>query len=281
MTRITRTSALLAVAAITGAAALWAAPGPEPAAKSSAAVRLEPLPGSPAKRVILSARAAERLGIETSPVKAQPMPRKQVVGALVTGAQERAPAPEASSGFGAFAAAVRTAAPPSAAAGASGQAAGALRLRVSLSPGEWERLAKDKPARVFPLATRPGYEAVLLAQPSGEPPREDPRRSMLTVYYLLPDNVQGPAPKQRVRLELELAGGADAQPVVPYGAVHYDAKGAAWVYVSPQPLTYERRRVEVERVVGDLAFLSEAPPAGTAVVSVGAALLYGAEIFGK
>jgi hypothetical protein len=37
----------------------------------------------------------------------------------------------------------------------------------------------------------------------------------------------------------------------------------------------------VERVVGDLAVLSDGPPVGTPVVTVGAALLYGTEIFGK
>ena len=37
----------------------------------------------------------------------------------------------------------------------------------------------------------------------------------------------------------------------------------------------------IERVIGDLAVLSEGPPVKTAVVTVGAALLYGAEVFGK
>jgi hypothetical protein len=78
-----------------------------------------------------------------------------------------------------------------------------------------------------------------------------------------------------------MAGSEDKQKVVPYSAVYYDAKGAPWVYVTPKPLTYERQRVAVDRVVGDVAILSEGPPAGTPVVSVGAALLYGAEIFKK
>jgi hypothetical protein len=46
-------------------------------------------------------------------------------------------------------------------------------------------------------------------------------------------------------------------------------------------LTFERQRIGVERVTGDLAVLSEGPPVGTSVVTVGAALLYGAEIFRK
>jgi hypothetical protein len=46
-------------------------------------------------------------------------------------------------------------------------------------------------------------------------------------------------------------------------------------------LTFERQRIGIERIVGDLAVLSEGPPVGTPVVTVGAALLYGAEIFKK
>jgi hypothetical protein len=63
--------------------------------------------------------------------------------------------------------------------------------------------------------------------------------------------------------------------------VYYDGKGAPWVYVNAKPLTFERQRIGVERVTGDLAVLSEGPPVGTSVVTVGAALLYGAEIFRK
>ena len=64
---------------------------------------------------------------------------------------------------------------------------------------------------------------------------------------------------------------------MPYSAVYYDAKGAPWVYVNTQPLTFERQRITVERVVGDMAVLSDGPPLGTPVVITGAPLLYGAE----
>jgi hypothetical protein len=37
----------------------------------------------------------------------------------------------------------------------------------------------------------------------------------------------------------------------------------------------------VERVAGDLAVLSGGPPVGTPIVTVGAPLLFGTEIFGK
>jgi hypothetical protein len=66
--------------------------------------------------------------------------------------------------------------------------------------------------------------------------------------------------------------------VVPYSAVLYDTAGKTWVYTSPEPLAFVRAPVEVERFDGSLAFLTDGPPAGTPVVSVGAALLLGAEL---
>ena len=66
--------------------------------------------------------------------------------------------------------------------------------------------------------------------------------------------------------------------VVPYGAVLYDAKGATWVYVAPEPLAYQRERITVHDIDGDRALLTDGPAAGTAVVSVGAAELYGTEL---
>ena len=65
--------------------------------------------------------------------------------------------------------------------------------------------------------------------------------------------------------------------VVPYSSLIYDAKGRAWIYTSPQPRTFVRQQVEVDRVDGDSVFLVEGPAAGTEVASVGVAELYGTE----
>jgi hypothetical protein len=66
--------------------------------------------------------------------------------------------------------------------------------------------------------------------------------------------------------------------VIPYDAILYDTEGATWTYTSPEPLTYVRYPVTVDQIVGEQAFLSAAPPPGTAVVTVGSAELYGSEI---
>jgi hypothetical protein len=65
--------------------------------------------------------------------------------------------------------------------------------------------------------------------------------------------------------------------VVPYGAVLYDAEGKTSVYVSSAPNTYVREPITVDFIEGDRAVLVAGPPAGTAIVTVGAAELYGTE----
>ena len=65
--------------------------------------------------------------------------------------------------------------------------------------------------------------------------------------------------------------------VIPYGAVLYDAEGKTSVYVSPAPNTYVREPITVDYIQGDRAVLVAGPAVGTAIVTVGAAELYGTE----
>ncbi len=281
-------------------------PGKSGPVGKSPVVTFENIPGSTAKRVILTARAAERLGIETGKVGEKPIVPRQMVGGLVIppippselqakqssaggtfggfGRGATVPASKPANGSnGGFGGDVDLPAPQPVPAPAKAPANGEVWVQVTLSPAEWERLAKDKPARLLPLATREvsGNGHGVLALPLGIPPQEDIKRSMLNLYYKVPGKNHGLMLNQRMRVELQLPGSDAKQKVVPYGAVYYDGKGAAWVYVNPKPLVFERERVSVERVVGDLAVLAEGPPVGTPVVTVGAALLYGTEVFGK
>jgi hypothetical protein len=86
------------------------------------------------------------------------------------------------------------------------------------------------------------------------------------------------------RIDIQTAPVTDASTngqsgkAIPYSAVLYDTQGDTWTYTSPQPLTYIRHPVTVEHIDGELAILSDGPPVGTAVVTVGAAELYGSEI---
>jgi outer membrane receptor for ferric coprogen and ferric-rhodotorulic acid len=65
--------------------------------------------------------------------------------------------------------------------------------------------------------------------------------------------------------------------VVPYSSLIYDINGQAWVYTSPEPRTFVRAKVDVDRVDGNTAILNDGPPVGTVVASVAVAELYGAE----
>jgi hypothetical protein len=65
--------------------------------------------------------------------------------------------------------------------------------------------------------------------------------------------------------------------VIPYGAVLYGADGKTSVYVTPAPNTYVRAPITVDFIQGDRAVLTTGPAAGTAIVTVGAAELYGTE----
>lgn len=317
----------------------WAAnPGASgESAKTPPAATLQVTPGSSVKRITLTSRAAERLGIEIGKVGEQPIVRKQMLGGLVvppmesqrqaqSGVGELGPSaaaqpkalsagtrgftpakalePLAGGGFGSFAKAVAAPQPASSAMAGFARAAPVSEatpgagtvsverkaarpagdetwLLVTMTQGEWERVAKDKPARVLPLTARDKFANEILARPAGMPPQEDSKRSMLKVYYIAPGKDHGLALNKRLRVELVQSGNDETHKVVPYSAVYYDPKGSAWVYVNPQPLVFERQRIAVERTVGDVAVLSEGPPVGTPIVITGASLLYGVEIFGK
>ena len=274
--------AAAAMLSLAPAAARAADPGGSGPAAKGPVVTLENVPGSTVPRVILSAKAAERLGIEIGKVGEEAVVRRQMVSGVIIPPLEKLPSPRpAGGGFGVFGKAAPAPAPKPVAARAVPPAAGGVWVHVTLSPGEWDRLAKDKPARLLPLATRDKLGKEVLARPFGMEPLEDMKRSMLSLYYVVPGKDHGLTVNNRMRVELQLAGSDEKQKVVPYSAVYYDAKGAPWVYVNGKPLTFERQRIGVERIIGDLAVLSEGPPVGTPVVTVGAALLYGAEIFKK
>ena len=73
------------------------------------------------------------------------------------------------------------------------------------------------------------------------------------------------------------AGSGAAKRTMPNAAVLYDPSGKTWAYTSQGNGAYLRTAVTIARVVGEEAWLTDGPAAGTAVVTLGAAELYGAE----
>lgn len=86
------------------------------------------------------------------------------------------------------------------------------------------------------------------------------------------------------RLDIQTVAAADMtidgkqQRVIPYSAILYDTEGKTWAYTNPEPFVYFRNPITVDHIDGDKAILSDGPPAGMQVVTVGAAELYGAEV---
>jgi hypothetical protein len=83
---------------------------------------------------------------------------------------------------------------------------------------------------------------------------------------------------RRIGLRMAIVRSDGGHRVVPYSSLIYDAEGDTWVYVSPKPLSFVRREVDVDDIEGDTVLLEEGPAAGTEVVEVGTAEVYGTEL---
>jgi hypothetical protein len=83
------------------------------------------------------------------------------------------------------------------------------------------------------------------------------------------------------RLDLQTAaveaGSTDGRTTIPHAAVFYGLTGETWTYSNPSSLTYVRVPIAVERIQGDVVYLTDGPAAGTQVVTVGAPELFGVE----
>ena len=64
---------------------------------------------------------------------------------------------------------------------------------------------------------------------------------------------------------------------IPYAALLYDSEGRTWTYTSPETNVFVRHEVVVDRIEGNVAIVADGPPEGTAVVTIGAAELFGTE----
>jgi hypothetical protein len=88
-------------------------------------------------------------------------------------------------------------------------------------------------------------------------------------------------PKAASRLDIQtgvISEDQSGSKTAPFSSIIYDLDGDAWVYTVTEPLTYVREPVVIERVTRDRAYLTDGPPAGTQVVTVGVPELYGAEV---
>lgn len=209
--------------------------------------QVEPIVGTDFSQVTLSERAAERLDIQTAPVRESEVDRTLLVGGEVVAIPESEPDHHAS-----------------------------FWIRVALSAGELNAVARGEPARVFAVGSNEAGTG-LLVQPV-EPPLLENALTVGTLLYVADAEEPGLAPGQPVRIELPLSGSGTNRLVVPYASVIYGPTGVTWTYTSVEPLVFVRQVITIDYIDGDLAVLLDGPPVGTDVVTVGAAELYGAEL---
>lgn len=202
---------------------------------------IEHIEGTDFSRVILTPKAAERLGIETVAVGQVEVTRKRTPGGEVVASPE-------------------------------GKAAdiGAVWVRVPLNDSDLQKVDRSQSALV--LAGDDPNAAMMATWVEAPAPGEAG-----ALYYVVEGAGRELAPGLRVRVETPLAGSGTLRSVVPFSAVVYGAHGESWVYTSPEPLTYVRHPIGIDYIQNDLAVLSDGPPVGTEVVTVGVAELYGAE----
>jgi RND family efflux transporter MFP subunit len=151
----------------------------------------------------------------------------------------------------------------------------ALWVRASVYAAEAERVAPEASARIVTLGASPSPDRVALALPVPAPPSADPTSANVDLYFELPAGTSR-RPGERVSVFLPTTRTTSAR-VVPWSAVVFDAVGGAWVYVETTEHAYERRRVDLARVEGDLAVLERGPSPASRVVRAGASELFGVE----
>jgi len=74
-----------------------------------------------------------------------------------------------------------------------------------------------------------------------------------------------------------VAGPSGGELAIPHSSLLYDPDGKTFVYTSPKELLFTRADVTVLRITSGTVVLSTGPAVGTAVVTVGAAELFGVD----
>ncbi|WP_018237876.1 hypothetical protein [Ensifer sp. BR816] len=231
---------------------------------------VEPEPGTKFNRVILEPSAFKRLGIETTAVRETIAIRKRRVAAVVVDANEVEQTGLDAGPPNEIAAGARSELSPTP-ENLPATVAGRVWVRV-LPIGDVPKVARDQPALLIPLAK--GSESGKVRAHVVFPPISGGDGDG-GLYCVVDGADTALAPKTPVLIELPYE--ATPRKAVPFSAVFYDEHGQAWVYTNLEPLTFIRHPIQLDYVVKDLAFLSEGPPVGTEVVTVGAPMLYGIE----
>lgn len=152
---------------------------------------------------------------------------------------------------------------------------GTAIVQVYLTENDAKSVRRDEPAFVLPLGrdSRP-FRVRAAARLVDSYDLSD---SFGATQYEVSNAHLGLVHLQLVFVEVPVSGSGEQRTIIPYAAVMYDSQGDTWAYASPEPLVFLREPITIDTIAGDDVILKDGPPAGTAVVTVGAAELYGAE----
>ena len=137
------------------------------------------------------------------------------------------------------------------------------------------------PGRGVAAAVGVGLTSVIFLAGCTDPPAQAAKSDPVTVVTEAgkPTRITL-TPKAVERLGIQTApasAAAKGGTAVPAAAILYAADGKTFVYTNPEDNVYVPASVVVTDIVGDTAQLSSGLPAGTVVVTVAAAELFGAE----
>jgi hypothetical protein len=148
-------------------------------------------------------------------------------------------------------------------------------VRVPVYVGETARLDPTAEAGVGGLAGA-AAASTQPARPVSAPPSANATAATVDWCYEIANTNGAFRLGQRVGVNIPLRED-EASLVVPWAAVVHDAQGGTWVYEKSGPLSYTRRRVQVNHVADKYAALSGGLKPGASVVITGVAELFGTE----
>lgn len=213
---------------------------------------IEEIEGSEFKRVVLTAKAAERITVQTAPVFEMAIePRIKVGGEVVVARSLGETTAQSSNSF----------------------------IRVTLAKSGSQDVDAKGAAFIIPITGSSDIKplsarSVDLVGVVDDGEEDD---DLEDIYLELDDDDFEFSEGERVFVDLPLAVGQVQRKVVPYSAVLYGVNGETWVYVNLEPLVFVRQRITIDFIDGDQVFLIEGPAVDVPVVTMGVAELFGAE----
>src|SRR5262245_61074058 len=154
-----------------------------------------------------------------------------------------------------------------------------LWVRVPVPESDLARIDRKQPAQ---LIWKSGDGGTIVARPVALVPQVDVVRHTADLIYEFTPPPDVPFAKDQMLPVHVPLGDRRRDSLVPYSAVVFDAYAGAWIYLErskagAEPLTFERRRVELGPAFGDRVAVRPSLPEGERVVVSGVAGLFSRE----